>query len=207
MPNGESKLDFLFDLGMVLIHADLDQAAREISEQSHQSPDEILQAINQSDIIDRFDEGTLDSEGFNQRITTLTGWRGTTSELESIWQRMLKPDQEMLDLIDRLMEEKYRIYILSNANPFHSDYVRATYPFLKRTHGHVFSCECGLIKPDEAIYHHTAKELDLTPASTLFIDDRLVNITAARRVGYQTLHHKDASTTRKIISGLLNKRL
>jgi HAD superfamily hydrolase (TIGR01509 family) len=199
----ERELSFLFDLGNVLISCDFEQGAEEIASQATRSSKEILEILDKENLICDFDQGVLSREEFSERITTLTGWQGSIEELEALWQRMLKPDHVMLGLLERLQLEGHPTYILSNINPFHTDYVRREFPLLTRTRGLIFSCECSLIKPDEEIFHHTARELGLDPPSTLFIDDRLENVEAARRVGFQALHHTDRDETIRFLEGLL----
>jgi putative hydrolase of the HAD superfamily len=50
-----------------------------------------------------------------------------------------------------------------------------------------YSCEIGLRKPNADIYEFVLKENDLEAAKTLFIDDSVQNIDAAKDVGLQTI--------------------
>ena len=52
----------------------------------------------------------------------------------------------------------------------------------------IVSCEVGCAKPDPAIYRICLEQLGTDPAATLFVDDREVNLQAARDAGLQTLH-------------------
>jgi FMN phosphatase YigB (HAD superfamily) len=44
-----------------------------------------------------------------------------------------------------------------------------------------------MAKPDPAIFRHVLKELDTRPEETLFIDDKLINIEAARALGMKAV--------------------
>ena len=48
-------------------------------------------------------------------------------------------------------------------------------------------------KPDPPIYELTIERLgdEITPAECLFVDDVLVNIEAARRLGMSAVHFRD----------------
>lgn len=46
-----------------------------------------------------------------------------------------------------------------------------------------FSCECGLIKPDPVIFQFALKKMGRAAGEVLFIDDKEVNVKAAREVG------------------------
>jgi putative hydrolase of the HAD superfamily len=52
----------------------------------------------------------------------------------------------------------------------------------------VASCEVGRCKPDPEIYRICLERLGLTADATLFVDDRMENLQAARDIGLQTQH-------------------
>jgi FMN phosphatase YigB (HAD superfamily) len=45
----------------------------------------------------------------------------------------------------------------------------------------------GVAKPDPAIYRHTLAELGVEPEEALFIDDKRINVEAARALGIQAI--------------------
>ncbi len=201
----DQRIRFLFDLGNVLIRCDMQWAAEQIAKQSTESAEVIRHGIVETDLIDTFDQGTFSKEEFQSELGKRFGWSGTPEELESIWQRMLIAEPEMISILEELQSLGYETYILSNINPFHTEYVRNTYPQLLCTTGMIFSCECQLIKPNVAIFHHTIETLGIDAADTLFIDDRLTNIEAAKSVGFQTLHHTNKNETIEIIRALIQR--
>jgi putative hydrolase of the HAD superfamily len=52
----------------------------------------------------------------------------------------------------------------------------------------VASCEVGRCKPDPEIYRICLERLGLAADATLFVDDRMENLQAAREIGLQTQH-------------------
>lgn len=52
----------------------------------------------------------------------------------------------------------------------------------------VISCEVGCSKPDPQIYETCLSRLNVVADRALFVDDRVVNIEAAAKLGIQTLH-------------------
>lgn len=199
------KPNIVFDLGNVLIHCDLDQCANALAARSRLTASEIRARLFVAEEIDPFDQGSLSGEAFTARVRELCEWEGSHQELETIWQQMLKADPEMFKLYEELFERGHKVYILSNINPFHTDWVLREHPAVARAHGRVFSCECAMIKPNEDIFRHLAQSFRLDPAESLFIDDRIDNIEAAERVGFVGLHHRNASETRQSIKKLLER--
>ena len=70
------------------------------------------------------------------------------------------------------------------------------FPFLTKTRGVTVSGDIGLIKPDVAIYDAHAKAFGLDPASSIFIDDTIVNVEGAKRAGWQAVHFTGAEKLR-----------
>lgn len=93
------------------------------------------------------------------------------------------------DLVDKLVELKkdvdgLRVYAMTNVAK--NDFVD-----LKRTlqdwslfDGEFTSFDVGMIKPELGFYSHVLKELNISdPSSAIFVDDKVVNVTAAQSFG------------------------
>lgn len=197
--------NIVFDLGNVLIHCDMDKASRMIAERSSLEPTIIRSRLFDQALIDAWDVGELDAGAFTRKVQEVCHWEGTQAQLEQVWQQMLHPDPEMFELYDRLLETGHNIYILSNANPFHTEFVLREHPQLEKAHGRVFSCECRMIKPQVEIFHHLTAKFVLDPERSIFIDDKLPNIEAAERAGYKAIHHSTAERTRPVLRDLIDK--
>jgi len=67
------------------------------------------------------------------------------------------------------------------------------------------SCLTGVRKPAPAAYLGAAATLGLEPHRCLFIDDRRVNVDAARAIGMDVVLYRDASSLRRelVVRGLL----
>lgn len=113
------------------------------------------------------------------------------------WRRV---DSTMVDLLAELAAEGRRMALLSNAPRELAGFVRdsAAGPYLDPL---IFSCDLGLAKPDAAIYERTLEILGVPAGDVLFIDDRAVNIDAARAVGMRGLLHTSVEGTRAALLG------
>jgi putative hydrolase of the HAD superfamily len=82
--------------------------------------------------------------------------------------------------------------LLSN---MHADLVRhvRTFDWLQRFTVKTFSAEVGLVKPEAAIYEHTVRNLGTAAAKTLFVDDRELNIQAARALGIRAVRFRSVA--------------
>lgn len=118
----------------------------------------------------------------------------TDAQIRDAWLSLLGPIQEeRLRTLLRL-KERVNLYILSNANALHWDYIEHT---LMRYRGEdvnkwfkriFLSYEMHLEKPEPEIYQAVIREAGLIPQQSLFIDDSELNTTAAAAQGFNTLH-------------------
>jgi putative hydrolase of the HAD superfamily len=65
-----------------------------------------------------------------------------------------------------------------------------------------FSCELDSLKPDAKIYEHTLSALNLHPSNALFIDDRTVNVDAAKALGLESVVFTDAESLHPYVRAL-----
>ena len=90
---------------------------------------------------------------------------------------------ERLACLEELRRD-YRLYVLSNTNPFVMDWARSSEfsPAGKPLDAYFdklfLSYEMKCMKPDRAIFDRMAAEAPLVPAETLFIDDSAANAAA-----------------------------
>ena len=86
--------------------------------------------------------------------------------------------------VQECIEQGHYVYILSNWDPESFTYLQQQYPeFFSLFSGIVISGDCGLLKPDPAIFKHLLREFKLDPKNCFFIDNQQENITAALTVG------------------------
>jgi FMN phosphatase YigB (HAD superfamily) len=107
----------------------------------------------------------------------------------------------------RSLREKYQVYLLSNTNALHLEWV---YQDLKINHQidefdsqfftqTFYSHLIGMRKPDTSTYQNVAKIAGLEPSKTLFIDDLAPNTEGAARAGWQTYLHDPSDDLPSII--------
>jgi len=99
-------------------------------------------------------------------------------------------------IMEKLIAEGRDVTMLTN---FASDTYReaeARFYFLTKPRGVTVSGDIGLIKPDVAIYRTHAESFGLDPASTIFIDDTLVNVEGAKAAGWKAVRFTGAEQLR-----------
>ena len=91
------------------------------------------------------------------------------------------------------LKKYYRLGIINNGTYL-------TYPLFNARLGidgtfdlFLSSAQEGICKPDARIFERACRRLDVLPEQCLFMDDAIVNIDSARRIGMQVILWQDAS--------------
>lgn len=138
-----------------------------------------------------YDRGDLTAEEYWHKLAKLTDTTLDGSQIEilrkaevEIWAHLYP---EMIDWLSRLHRAGIKTALLSNMPSDLVTYVRTNCRWIENFSFMTFSAEVRFIKPDPAIYEHTLRGLGVSAAETVFVDDREVNIEAARALGIRTI--------------------
>jgi len=96
-----------------------------------------------------------------------------------------------INVLEKLKKQNYECYVLSNWSAETFAGMIDDYPFLKLFDGLLISGEDKLMKPNMAIYELAINRFNLMPQKTVFIDDKLENIEAAKIIHLNTIHLVD----------------
>ncbi len=149
-----------------------------------------------------FDRGAVAPEALAERIAARTGL--AVDEARRVIEAVpaeLTPIAESVALLRELHAAGRPLYFLSNMPEPYARHLEETHDFLALFKGGVFSARVGLCKPEAAIFEHCARELDLDPARTLFIDDVAHNVAAAHAAGWQAIRFVDADQCARELRG------
>lgn len=109
------------------------------------------------------------------------------------WQEMVSHAYvESVAIMETLIADGRDVTMLTNFAADTFKEARKLYPFLDLPRGVTVSGEIGLIKPDIAIFEKHARDFDLEPAYTLFIDDSDKNVEGARAAGWNAVLFTDS---------------
>lgn len=99
-----------------------------------------------------------------------------------------------LDLIQKLKAKGYQVYLLSNYGGRNFNYAKEQFTFLPYVDGGVISYEVGYVKPENEIFEALITKYQINPSEAVFLDDSEVNINAAARIGFHTIHFQNLET-------------
>ncbi len=134
--------------------------------------------------------GQLTLPQIHRRLVDAHGLSLAFPDFEAAW---LEPYSWPLDgmaaLVERLAPH-YRLVLLSNVDGYYWQVVRNAHPELEQFTSLLLSCDLGLAKPDPEIFRRAAEVSAAPPSRCVFVDDTLVNVEAARELGFHGHHFR-----------------
>lgn len=101
------------------------------------------------------------------------------------------------DWILQLKKRGYKIYLLSNYPKNYFTIHSKQMSFIDAADGMVISGFVNMIKPQKEIYNYILEKYDIEPEESIFIDDRMDNVTAAKKAGIRAIRFTDYDTARE----------
>jgi HAD superfamily hydrolase (TIGR01509 family) len=111
----------------------------------------------------------------------------------------LVPVATMMDAIHDLASRNTALYVLSNMQRHSWAHLSTAYDFWRCFRGIVVSYKINLLKPDTEIFAYISDRYALDPAKTIFLDDSIDNINAARAFGMKALHVAEPGLAAQIL--------
>jgi len=123
------------------------------------------------------------------------------------WTCLLSPIHGSVEILKRLKQKGYGVYLLSNFHKQAYNEVFGKYDFLQLFDGIVISSDILMIKPEKEIFLHTCSKYGLKPEESVFIDDTAMNVAAARELGFTAVQFTNPEQLSKDLSTIMDMGL
>lgn len=188
------KIDnIIFDLGNVILDIDYLSTIKAFEKIGIENASILYSKSSQTKIFDQLETGKITKEDFIIEIQKIIP-RASKSEVINAWNAIIKDlPESRIDILKNL-KDKFSIFLLSNTNSIHIDYIvkkigeRKYDEFYNLFDKVYYSHEVKLRKPDPNIFKLVINENNLKIKNTLFIDDSIQHINSAKKLGLQTYH-------------------
>jgi putative hydrolase of the HAD superfamily len=148
-----------------------------------------------------FDRGDLTAQAYWTALAEDAGADLGPEQIEHIckWDVSMwgSANFRMVAWLQGLRAAGMKTALLSNMHHDMIAYLRENFDWMDQFDFITFSAEVRLIKPDAAIYEHTLRGLGVAPSETLFVDDREINVRAAREMGLHAVRFQSTVKLRK----------
>jgi putative hydrolase of the HAD superfamily len=179
----------IFDYGEVLSHSPTTEEMNRLAGFFGVAPDKFVELWERNRGL--YDRGDLTPEVYWSMLARDAGSEIPPRNLEEIcelditmWSHV---NASMVEWARALRSSGLRLGLLSNMYPDMVTHARKHFDWLSNFDCVIFSAEVRLIKPDPAIYRRTLRGLDVEPSEALFLDDREINVRAARALGINAI--------------------
>lgn len=202
IPHHTTIKNIIFDFGGVICDLDISRTVEKFKEfglpkaEFSGTPEERNRRFEL--LVSTYETGLITSQQFRDKIRNHYQIPPSDAAINDAWNALLVGIPESRIRLLENIRDTYRIFLLSNSNEIH--YLKYREDFHQQ-YGYrdfdalfekaYFSYRLHLKKPDPAIFTWVLKENKLDPAKTLFIDDTLMHIEAAREVGITGYHLRE----------------
>ena len=176
---------FIFDIGNVLVRFD---HGRVMAAMSVHGADWSDRAAWEA-LAERYERGETDRAGFLGGLRSISRHHADDDAVIRAWQEIFEPNVPMWDLVQRLHGE-YPLYLLSNTNCLHHEYLLREYAIFEKFADGVFSYRAKLAKPERAIFELAIRQFGVDPQKTIYLDDLTANVEAARGAGLRAFCYR-----------------
>lgn len=185
---GKDKIikNIIFDIGNVILNFNLEEVLQKFTNNKDEqnfilkniihSPEWLGNALIDTGYISREDAIEIVKDRTNHINDTLI------TDFWYNYNNFAKVDENVLKLIKKLRDRNYKIYLLSNINPYTFEFVEKSGLF-NLVDGYVLSYKEHKVKPFVSIYKTLLERYNLIPNESVFIDDNEKNIITGNSLG------------------------
>lgn len=173
----------IFDMGGVVLFFDHMLTCRRLANLTNHTPAEVYNLIFKEELEQLYDEGKISTREFYRSVMQRLGLNIRFDRYREIWTNIFEENIQMTDLIRRLRKSNHLIYLLSNTNELHFEYVTSRFSIINEFDEYILSYEVGNRKPDISMFRAAMKKSGLPPNKHIYIDDIDEFVRAAQSIG------------------------
>jgi putative hydrolase of the HAD superfamily len=198
-----ARIKALFwDVGGVLLSNAWDRSQREAALE-HFKLDEEEFADRHEMVVSSFERGKIGLDDYLERTVFYRNRPFSRDDFKQYMFSLSQPDQDALSLARELSASgKYRMGTINNESRDLNLYRIEKFGLRSIFKLFVSSCFVGLRKPEADIYRMALEISQQVPEECCFIDDRSINLEAAKRLGMHTIEMDNAAQLREDLKKL-----
>jgi len=192
--NPKSIKNIIFDFGNVICDIEVKRTEAAFLNMGLKTFDPDYGMTGSTSLFNALETGTVTPREFRDQLRKFFLNPVTDEQIDNAWNALLleipEPRVRLLEKVRR----HFRIFLLSNTNEIHYRKYRENlrqfgYPDFDALFEKVYlSHRLGIRKPSKEIFIHVLTDAGLNPAETLFIDDTLMHVEAAWKLGINAHH-------------------
>ena len=182
----------VFDLGNTVIRFDHSISAKKIANLFKLDSNKIYDTFFDSEITRAFERGLSSPRQFHREASASLGMKLPYEDFVKIWNDIFWEDEGACRLVRDLKKKQYKLFLLSNINRLHFEYIEKSFDIIKVFDELILSFVVGATKPDKRIYDEVIRRAGGNKESLLYIDDREDLIKEAAALGIDSIKFENA---------------
>ncbi|MCK9572903.1 MAG: HAD hydrolase-like protein [Candidatus Omnitrophica bacterium] len=172
---------FAFDLGKVLFDFDYAIALKKIKSDIKIPTHRIIHELFYNNFAQDFEKGLMGAHEFYKKFCNAFNCSLSYWQFTDAWCNIFSLNREVAAFVKKI-SGFYPIYLISNINELHFDYLQNNYPEVFSVfNGLILSYKVKSIKPEKRIYEALKEKSGCNYENIFYIDDRKEFIEEARR--------------------------
>lgn len=188
----------IFDLGNTLIKFDHNISAKKLATLFSIDQEKVRMLFFDSDLTRLFEKGLVSAKEFYEKVTGLLGIKIPYKDFVSIWNDIFWEDKDACD-IARELKNGHRLFLLSNVNRLHYEYIEKKFDIIKIFDEAILSFAVGAMKPEALMFEDAVKRAGGDKSQVLYIDDREDLIKKAFEFGIESIRFEGADKLKEAL--------
>jgi len=180
----------IFDMGNVLLHYDATRACKNFARACQTPFLKLWLHFFTSAVEKAYTRGEISSRDFYQHSMKILKKPVPYTVFKQYWNEIFWENEGMNKILVRL-KKHYPLYVISNTNDMHFEYIKSEFPILKHFKKLFPSHQVGARKPEAIIYEKVLKRIGVRAEESVFVDDVPKFVRGARKVGMHAIRFRN----------------
>mgnify|MGYP000858773011 CR=1 FL=1 len=184
--------NIIFDLGNTLVYFDFNYFYDGVARlEKKLNPAAMKRFISEKKLADKLCKGTLNHKEYFRILKKKFNLKIGFNDFIYLYCDIFWSNNSMKGFLEKLSRTKrFRLYLLSNVDSYHINFIDKNFPFVRLLKNRVLSYKTGSIKPQRKIFLEALRKFRINREETVLIDDMKDNCESARKIGINAIQYK-----------------
>lgn len=198
--------NIVFDVGRVLVTFNPEEYMKKLG-YDECTRQKIEEAMFKHPLWNESDRGIFsDEELLNKFVANAPEYEEQIKEAFKKIEAIIELLPHTMEWVKELKAKGYHLYVLSNYGEYTYQQTKHKLEFLSYMDGSIFSFRYKIIKPEREIYELLLNMFSLKAEESVFIDDKLENVEAAKALGFSGIQFQSYEQAEEELEEILTNR-
>lgn len=205
MPNKGIR-NIIFDLGNTLLFFDFDYFYSSLANREKRfNISSFKKFIHQRKYDTKLMKGMMTHREFFRILKRKFDLKIGYSDFIYLYSDIFWINYPMKRFLEKLAKiKKFKLFLLSNTDTVHINFIDKNYPFIMLIKNRVLSFRVKSVKPEKKIFRYLVDRYRIKPQESIVIDDIKENLITASTLGFHTILYRNHRKFIKELSHILS---